>query len=270
MQPSIGPDSTFPVEFAIFISREQKLQDYAECAREYSDQDSYDKTLDIVGHCQEKKFEPTIIKILRIPLFCDQRFSNSICLDYLSEWIGVSEMRFPIEWSPDYATRAEIFLQYAEVYKEAVEVLLVDLQNRVMHHDYQILPTLFLFRHYIELQLKGLILYNGGMQEPTHNISVLLDRLQELDSSAKLPNSSSTIRHLNQIDVGSDAFRYPEDKDMRRFFQTIGNEEFYDQITRLSSLKETISTTIGELENLETHYNYLREHWSNSCQELMQ
>lgn len=169
------------------------------------------------------------------------------------------DMRFPFEWSPEYAGTAQLFLQYAEVYKEAVEALLNELQARGLLHDYQPLPMLFLFRHYIELQLKGLIAYNNGTVETIHDLATLLDKLKRLDSGVHLPYCSDIIPRLQKLDAGSDTFRYPLSKDMRRFFQKIGDEQFYIKITTLSAMSDLIATTIAELENVEGYYDYLRE-----------
>jgi len=171
----------------------------------------------------------------------------------------MSDVRFPLEWSPDWACTAELFLQYAEVYKEAVEVLLNGLQTRGLLHDYQPLPVLFLFRHYIELQLKGLIAYNDGTFENFHDLAVLLDKLKGLDPAVHLPYCSDMIPRLQKLDARSDGFRYPLSKDMKRFFQKTGDEEFYMMITTLSSMSKLITATIAELENVEGYYDYLKD-----------
>lgn len=54
------------------------------------------------------------------------------------------------------------YLAYGEVYKDAVNSLSEQFDKDNVHHDYGILPLLFIFRHYIELKLTGLILYISG------------------------------------------------------------------------------------------------------------
>jgi len=65
----------------------------------------------------------------------------------------------------------------------------------------------------------------------------------------------------------NDSFRYPEDTNMHRFFQEMDNEEFYDKMTRLTSLEDMINATETELENLEGYYDSLEEHRSFMAEE---
>lgn len=180
----------------------------------------------------------------------------------------MSEVRFPFEWSPEGACSAELLLQYAEVYKDSVEMLLNGMQPRELLHDYQPLPMLFLFRHYIELQLKGLILQMGGEfdPDPDHNLTRLLDTLKGLGSELHLPLCSDIIPRLQNLDAKSTTFRYPFSKDMKRFFQKIGDEKLYMMITTPSSMSKLITDIITELENAEGYCDAAREN-SDCCQE---
>jgi hypothetical protein len=54
---------------------------------------------------------------------------------------------------------ADVYLQYAEVYKDAISILLSEFTKHEPMHDYALAPVLALLRQYIELQLKGIIMY---------------------------------------------------------------------------------------------------------------
>jgi len=70
--------------------------------------------------------------------------------------------RRPIDYKAsdinDYE-KAEVYLQYAAVYKDAIEILLKDFSNHHPPHDYALAPLLALLRHFIEIQLKGIIMH---------------------------------------------------------------------------------------------------------------
>lgn len=68
-------------------------------------------------------------------------------------------MYYPLDWRPGGATIGESFLQYAHVFRDAIEILFNHFEENKPIHDYALAPVLTLIRHYIELQLKGLILY---------------------------------------------------------------------------------------------------------------
>ena len=109
------------------------------------------------------------------------------------------EKRFPLDWKPEHQERGDNYLQYAENYKDSELVLLKEVSLRSSGHDYEILPLLFLFRHYLELQLTGLILY-GSIISPNlrndlnefmakartnHSLVMLYEKLKEVEVDRK-------------------------------------------------------------------------------------
>ncbi len=66
---------------------------------------------------------------------------------------------YPLNYRPEYLPIAVAYLEYAEVYKDAITIILADFSGQEPMHDYSLIPVLALLRQYIELQLKGIIMY---------------------------------------------------------------------------------------------------------------
>jgi HEPN domain-containing protein len=178
-------------------------------------------------------------------------------------------VRYPLEYNPSPWNRAEAWLEYAEVYRDAVRVLLSWIKkNQGGYHDYQILPLLFLFRHYLELQLKGMILQRGGTFRPKeHSLSQLLKLIKLYDTNGYLVESPLIIRQLSALDERSDVFRYPEDTKGKRYFQQT-TVPIYEELTKLFSLSQIIIVTVNELENLEGYFDAVRENQEQASENL--
>ncbi len=92
-------------------------------------------------------------------------------------------------------------------------------------------PTMFFYRHYLELRIKQLILgFQELMELPAkipmdHRLLVLWKKVRELEQRAilsgdwnseenfdKYPEIEEQIREFDKMDQGSDEFRYPVDK----------------------------------------------------------
>ena len=177
----------------------------------------------------------------------------------------MDESYYPLDYNSRPWDHAEPWLQDAHVYLDAVNALLKWLQEtRPFHHDYQILPVLFLFRHYIELQLKGLILHAGGaIPSKEHDLLKLLKILEPFDQEC-LHTTPGIIRQLSSLDRKSVVFRYPIDTKGIRHFGSSKNPPLYHKLTKLSSLIGIIQTVSRELENLEGYYDALREYEQES------
>lgn len=83
---------------------------------------------------------------------------------------------YPIDHRPEYAPKADFYIQYAEVYKNAVQLLLKSYIEQRPLHDYSLAPVLTLLIQYIGLILKGIILQcRRGPYKPisTHDLSLL-------------------------------------------------------------------------------------------------
>lgn len=189
------------------------------------------------------------------------------------------EKTFQLQDKPEYQDKGEGYLLDAHVYKDSVMVLLEHLKNTDIYHDYQIKPLLFLFRHFIELKLKGLILYSSnafpnsienieefmGEARTTHNLMKLLNKLKDIKiPRIKLPKDFTIfITHLDRLDNDSVRFRYPENSIGSEFYVTdpiyIQNKKFFDEIMQLKNIAKHIETVTEILENLETCLDYEKE-----------
>jgi len=114
---------------------------------------------------------------------------------------------------------------YASGYKEAADRLVKEIEATSSGQDTLVYPILFLYRQYLELQLKELIrqarrlLDEEGEFPKIHNIEHLWKACNELllkvspnDSVAELKEIGRFIKDFATVDPTSEAFRYPQDK----------------------------------------------------------
>jgi hypothetical protein len=103
--------------------------------------------------------------------------------------------------------------QLGEQYFDAA-VLLTEVIQKHQWEDYRLAnPTLFLYRHSIELLLKAVM----GETAKTHNLDELVDAFVAFvkrEYGRDVPNwITARIKELAKIDPGSTAFRYSENWD---------------------------------------------------------
>jgi len=177
---------------------------------------------------------------------------------------------YPLDYKPKKSTPADLYLQYAEVYKDAITILLAEFSEHEPMHDYALTPVLALLRQYIELQLKGIIMYHESpaTHKPRkgHNISCLY-RLAHKTVEEKYPvpkankEVSQFIESLGKIDPKGQLFRYPETlegKDFRGVSEKI-DPKLYKQIMSISSLREIVEKVFNDLEGLEGYLDFMKE-----------
>lgn len=120
------------------------------------------------------------------------------------------------------------FHSYAEGYKQAADIIIEYVKANPRGSraplDYLIFPVVFLYRQYIELRLKEIILIGNKLNHnnqgvPTHHrIDELWNQARailERDSAKKgdLDIVGNCIGEIAKIDPLSTAFRYPTDKE---------------------------------------------------------
>lgn len=151
---------------------------------------------------------------------------------------------------------------YVSGYKHAAEILnKYVLENRVLGYDALVYPIIFLYRQYIELQLKSLIkhgsivLYSPEKYLKTHDIKQLWKQCRKIlekiwpEDSESLDEIEEGIYQLSEIDPSSEAFRYPVNKKGKKHLQGITHinlKNIYDVMTRVCSLPEGADTGISE------------------------
>jgi hypothetical protein len=142
---------------------------------------------------------------------------------------------------------------YADAYKEGADKL-VDQIDEMLPDDRVILPIIFLYRHFVELKLKWIIIYLdmfGGTQMPqgsfrTHDLFQLWayarNHLVCLRSTAtadeKITDATAAlIKELSDLDPGSMHFRYPHDNEMKEFLlpRCLGMKQFKDAMAILAN-----------------------------------
>jgi len=183
------------------------------------------------------------------------------------------------------------YLAYGEVYKSALKALMENfersdeaVQNEINkgvdpyilllpEHDYGIAPLAFLFRHYIEIKLKGLILYKGEKFELTHNISKLLHQLKNLLNSERIDGDERlsdetclVIEEFQKLDENSDGFRYPYTTSDTPSLQS--NKEFLKYFNSLSTFKEMLEFVIDDLTNLEGDTDAEKEYQADLADQM--
>ena len=115
---------------------------------------------------------------------------------------------------------------YASGYKEAADALVAKVEERSTNQDTFVYPVLFLYRQYLELQLKMMVrtlrhLQGTGRDFPTgHKIDALWTEAEKLlrqafpdESKVELKETGRLIHEFAKVDPLSTAFRYPVDKD---------------------------------------------------------
>jgi len=189
---------------------------------------------------------------------------------------------YPIGWKPKYATMAHVYLQYGSVYKDAITTLLEEYLENRPRHDYSLAPILFLLRQYIELQLKGFIMYHEKIHkvERNHDIhglyrkawKIITERYGISEIGAPNEDAEKFIRVLGNFDRKGQAFRYPERSDGTEIF--CNPEEIdgwlYERITSLDSLADLAEKLIGDLEGIEGYLEIKKEQEQEMIAEQME
>lgn len=169
---------------------------------------------------------------------------------------------YPIGWKPEYSTKADSYLQYGIVYKDAVTTLLENYSKQSFPHDYALAPIIFLLRQYIELHLKGFIMYHEKVHKPEkrHDIlwlyheawKTIKERYGIREIGAPDDDAEKFIRALGNFDKKAQAFRYPERMDGTDFFDKPEKIDkwFYKKITSLNLLSDVAKKVIDDLEGM--------------------
>lgn len=149
---------------------------------------------------------------------------------------------------------------YTTGYKEAADVLVAHIETTARGYAKLRYPILFLYRHHLELVVKGLIReccssLGRDADSPKHHFLDQLWRrcvqlLREISPAASASEINETTRlfdELCKIDPASNAFRYPEDRS--------GNESVppaidvdlsgvRDVVERISFFLDCVSTSL--------------------------
>jgi len=144
---------------------------------------------------------------------------------------------------------------YAEGYRKAADVLVEGSTETLSDQDFLVYPISFLYRHYLELRLKGLIMVGSQLVRidqgfpPCHDIQKLwkeartiLEQVWPSGPKADLDNVETSIREFAAIDPQSYAFRYPSTKDGKEHLPTLTH-------INLRNLSEVMGRLAGLLDS---------------------
>ncbi|OMF88740.1 hypothetical protein [Paenibacillus sp. FSL R7-0337] len=175
------------------------------------------------------------------------------------------------------------FMTYSEMYKTSGDVLLGSVHNTFRYEaDAIIIPSIFLYRHSVELILKAIMLTHYLMEQLMtrekiqkklhgHDLEVLWSRAENIirlylyDSIKRdrkpLELMMGAVKELNSLDPSSMMFRYPFDNEYKDA-QLIGDKQHnygidYEELKSsfgevYNYFKGCFDTIYNKYENLET------------------
>ncbi|MEW6543904.1 MAG: hypothetical protein AB1411_09875 [Nitrospirota bacterium] len=158
---------------------------------------------------------------------------------------------------------------HAAGYRQAAETLLhrflTDPDGTAGERDSVVLPILFLFRHYLELRFKDIIVYGQVLSDERaqwrrgHDLDRLWAEVQRLCSAiygspapAEFATIAECVSDLHQIDPNSESFRYGRDCNDRPIFEhlVIGLKALSATITSIGDCLDGISMDLwGRVQN---------------------
>lgn len=191
-----------------------------------------------------------------------------------SQMIRISESLFTSKAfpDPDWYLNARLHVThenwdvYAEGYKRAGDILVQYVIDKRRDQDFLVYPIVFLYRQYLELRLKELILVGSRLLDlnaerpTTHNLLPLWERVRPIieevwpdsQTNSYLDVTEERLRELCNVDPGSYAFRYPEDTEGSTTLagmQHINLRQLKDVIQGISNVLDGSSLGMGEYLN---------------------
>jgi hypothetical protein len=153
-------------------------------------------------------------------------------------------------------------IAYALSFKEAADIIVLQVESGSTSPDAVNYPVVFLYRHYLELILKGLIRVGRSLTyEPaafpiTHQLSKLWAEFRPLIEDVYPQGDkvyTDTVEHcvleMDTIDGGGDASRYGEDRTGQPTFPK-------ELLINLTNLRDVMNRVSGFLEG---SYDWMHE-----------
>jgi len=150
---------------------------------------------------------------------------------------------------------------YATGYKDAADILAERVFETQRHADFLIYPIAFLYRHYLELRLKEIIVAGQALLDHpadfqhVHQLEVLWSSCRKIleevwpgSPAGDLDAVQNCIRQFSKVDPQSMGFRYPATKDGKPTLanlQHINIRNLQEVMALISSLLEGASTGIS-------------------------
>jgi hypothetical protein len=152
---------------------------------------------------------------------------------------------------------------YAISYKHAADMLVGSVIENDNPADLMFCPIAHMYRHYLELRLKELLISGGRVAydeskfQSGHDLKRLWSVVRKLIEKAQpdwnrceLDAAESCIAELCQLDADSQSFRYPESIDGRPTLQGLDRVDLVnlrDVINRVGLLLDCSSADFGEI-----------------------
>ena len=186
--------------------------------------------------------------------------------DYLGPERGHRFFEFARTRPDAYTWMDRSLSEYAHMYRESADLLMTKACDAPGLLNAHAIPAVYLFRHFVELSLKDLLISAGRLAEKGgsfpdgHRLEPLWMKLRALLKEANLAESAEDratldvvdemIRELDSVDGRSMAFRYPvgtSQKDGGRElllsddFEYFDMRIFLDQAERLANFLEDVT-----------------------------
>lgn len=167
-------------------------------------------------------------------------------------------------WNKDFSA-------YAEGYKKAADIVTDHVtttsEGDRSVRDYVVFPVAFLYRHYIELRLKEILLVGGRLYDlkerlpKHHRIDELWKHarsiVKETSASEDLDVMDACISEFAKMDQNSQSFRYPVDRDGN---QSIKPDQLVISLPHLRDVMERLGSF------LDTAADYLHILYQQKCE----
>jgi hypothetical protein len=192
------------------------------------------------------------------------------------EWPRPNEklVRSGVDWQHNACVdcHAPTLGNYAAKFKDAADVLVREAAAGNATLDSVIIPIMFLYRQYLELTLKEIILFGRevvgtGKGYPTneHDLKALWDETLSLLTAhygsrvpPEMANVTPCIEDLHSYDPKSFSFRYPTDKQGKPYLKEVRHiniRNLYEVMDRLASFLDCMSNDLGEAYDYVTQRN---------------
>jgi hypothetical protein len=153
------------------------------------------------------------------------------------------------------------YVEYADRIRKMIHPYVEKCLEEGIFHDLDAMPILFMFRHCLELYIKGLNYQLKKMGEasytPNHKHDILIP-FSELLKNKRIRRDSTIeefVRQIGTLDKDGQKFRYPEDKTGKIFEESI---KFSQEIKKSDNTTlEMILKTLDYFENVSGDLEYL-------------
>ena len=165
-----------------------------------------------------------------------------------------------LNWAP-----ADLSI-YAQGYRLAAELVVDSLSRNRMGRDVLVYPIVFLYRHYVELQLKEIAVIAARLAGRTTKVPAhhkLLDLWREVRKAVvevggfaneDLTRAEKYLKQLDTADPRSETFRYPYTVKGERIQMPVGIldlEAFRNAMTRLGNFLDSGVDYLAEMQKVK-------------------